>query len=290
MIWQTTRHAIDLTRPRVMAIVNVTPDSFSDGGRHASAEAAIRRCEQALAEGADLLDLGGESTRPGAEPVSAEEEWRRLEPVLGAALLLGCPVSLDTMKTEVMRRGLDLGIDIVNDVRALRADGAPEVVAASAAGVCLMHMRGEPRTMQVDVWQTGDVVDEVRRFLLERVDRLRSLGVAPARIALDPGVGFGKTVEQNFELLARQRELLSLGFPLLAGWSRKSSLGRLTGREVSDRLAASVAAALAAALNGARILRVHDVAATVDALKVWHAAGLLASDVPTAPRAREPIP
>lgn len=275
--WQTTRHRIDLAQPRVMAIVNLTPDSFSDGGRVSPSEGAAR-CERLLAEGADLLDIGGESTRPGAAPVPADEEWRRIEPTLRAALALGCPVSVDTMKTEVMSRALDLGVDIVNDVQALRSPGAAERVAASDAGVCLMHMRGEPRSMQAAEPHYDDVVGEVCRFLGERAAHLRSLGVAAERITVDPGIGFGKTVAHNFELLARQRELLALGYPVLAGWSRKSSLGRLTGREAGERQAASVAAALAAVLNGARIVRVHDVAATVDALKVWRAAGLPAHE------------
>lgn len=277
-IWQTTRYSIDLARPRVMAIVNLTPDSFSDGGTLTGTAAAISRCEALLAEGADILDIGGESSRPGAEPVPADEEWRRVEPVLRAALGFGCPVSLDTMKTEVMVRALALGVDIVNDIQALRAPGAAEAVAASAAGVCLMHMRGQPRSMQSEPPVYGDVVAEVAEFLADRAAVLRGLGVVPARITVDPGIGFGKTVAQNFELLARQRELLALGYPVLAGWSRKSSLGAVTGRPVEDRLAASVAAALAAVLHGARIVRVHDVAATVDALKVWSAAGLPAEE------------
>lgn len=274
MIWQTTRFEIDLRRVRVMGIVNLTPDSFSDGGRLATAASAIAHCEALLAEGADLLDIGGESSRPGAEPVPADEEWRRVEPVLRAAMALGCPVSVDTMKTEVMQRALGLGVDIVNDIQALRAPGAAEAVAASAAGVCLMHMRGEPRSMQAQPPVYGDVVAEVAAFLGERARVLRELGVAPTRITLDPGIGFGKTVAHNFELLARQRELLALGYPVLAGWSRKSSLGAVTGRPVAERLVASVAAALAAVHQGARIVRVHDVAATVDALKVWQAAEL----------------
>lgn len=275
-IWQTSRFAIDLSRPRVMAIVNLTPDSFSDGGSLGNAATATHRCEQLLAEGADILDIGGESSRPGADPVPADEEWRRVDLVLRAALSLGCPVSLDSMKTEVMRRALDLGVDIVNDIRALRAPGAVEVVAASGAGVCLMHMRGEPRSMQVEAPLYGDVLAEVAAFLAERAQLLRTMGVDAARITVDPGIGFGKTVAHNFQLLARQRELLALGYPLLAGWSRKSSLGTVTGRAAEDRLAASVAAALAAVLNGASVVRVHDVAATVDALKVWQAAGLVA--------------
>jgi dihydropteroate synthase len=275
MFWQTTRFRIDLSRPRIMGIVNVTPDSFSDGGRHGQAQAAIRHCEQLLREGADILDVGGESSRPGADPVPLEEELRRVLPVLEAAAKLGAPVSVDTYKSEVMRAALDLGVDIVNDINALRAPGAAETVSAHpACGVCLMHMQGEPRSMQAGEPAYADVVDEVKRFLHERAQVLRTVGVAAERIALDPGIGFGKTVAHNFALLARQPELLALGYPLLAGWSRKSSLGAVTGKPVGDRLIASVAAALAAAQQGARILRVHDVAETREALQVWEAAGL----------------
>lgn len=276
MDWQTTRYRIDLTKPRVMGIVNVTPDSFSDGGRHATTAAAIAHAERLVAEGADILDIGGESTRPGAAPVNVDEELARVLPVIEAALGFGVPLSVDTLKPEVMRAAIAAGVDIVNDVQALRRPGALEAVAASpAVGVCLMHMRGDPRTMQQ---QTGydDVVAEVADFLRARLDVLTGAGIAAERVALDPGIGFGKTVEQNLELLRRQRELLALGRPLLLGWSRKSTLGAVTGRTVDERLPASLAAALAAVLQGARIVRVHDVAATVDALKLWDAAGLLA--------------
>jgi dihydropteroate synthase len=275
MHWQTTRFRIDLTRPRVMGIVNVTPDSFSDGGAHASVAAAIAHCERLLGEGADLLDLGGESTRPGSRPVSAEEELARVLPVLDAALTLGCPVSVDTSKVEVMAAVLARGADVVNDIHALQAPGALDAVAAHpSCGVCLMHMRGTPESMQRDP-QYDDVIDEVAAFLRERETALTARGVAAERIVVDPGIGFGKSVAHNTELLRRQRELLALGRPLLVGWSRKSTLGAITGREVGQRQAASVAAALAAVHAGACILRVHDVAATVDALKVWQAAGLL---------------
>ncbi|MBA3588399.1 dihydropteroate synthase [Methylibium sp.] len=276
MIWQTARHAIDLAAPRVMGIVNTTPDSFSDGGRHAGAKAALAHCEALLREGADILDIGGESSRPGSDAVMLAEELARVMPVLQEAVKFGVPVSVDTTKPEVMRAALEVGCDIVNDINALRAPGALEVVAAHpACGVCLMHMRGEPKSMQADP-HYGDVVAEVADFLRERMQALLARGVGPARIALDPGIGFGKTPAHNFELLARQRELLALGAPLLAGWSRKSSLGTLTGRPVEGRLVASVASALAAVQLGARIVRVHDVAETVDALKVWRAAGLCA--------------
>jgi dihydropteroate synthase len=271
--WQTTRHRIDLTRARVMGIVNVTPDSFSDGGRLVDTAAAIAHCETLVREGADLLDIGGESTRPGALPPGEDEEAARVLPVLRAALTLGVPVSVDTSSPALMRRALDLGVDIVNDVRAFRRPGACELLAAHGrAGVCLMHMLGEPDTMREQA-RYRDVVAEVGTFLRQRTDQLVAAGVAAARIVVDPGIGFAKTAEHNLALLQRQRELQDLaGRPLLVGWSRKSTLGLITGRPVGERLAASVAAALAAVARGAAIVRVHDVAATVDALKVWRAA------------------
>ena len=272
MIWQTARFDIDLSRPRVMGIVNVTPDSFSDGGAHAEAASALAHCERLLAEGADILDIGGESTRPGAATPDLEEELRRVLPVVRGAVTLGCAVSVDTSRPEVMHAVLDLGADIVNDVRALQRPGAVEALASHPrAGVCLMHMRGEPGTMQADT-AYGNVVAEVRDFLLQRSALLAAAGIARERVVLDPGIGFAKTPDQNLELLARQRELAATGYPLLAGWSRKSTLGVITGRPVGERLAASVAAALAAVHHGASIVRVHDVAATVDAIKVWRAA------------------
>ena len=274
--WQTTRFQIDLSQPRVMGIVNVTPDSFSDGGQHATTVAALRHAERLVKEGADILDIGGESTRPGAPLVSLEEEWARIAAVLEGALQLGVPVSVDTHKAEVMRRALDLGVDIVNDVRALCAPQALEVVAAHrSCGVCLMHMQGNsPADMQQSTDYT-DVVEQVRDFLKARMDALHQAGIDPERVTLDPGIGFGKAPEHNLELMRRQPELLSLGRPLLLGWSRKSTLGHLTGRPVSERLAASLAAGLASLQHGAAILRVHDVAETVDAIRVWRAAGLV---------------
>ncbi|MFT3856961.1 MAG: dihydropteroate synthase [Aquabacterium sp.] len=274
-IWQTTRFDIDLSRPRIMGIVNVTPDSFSDGGRHLHAEDALRQCERLIEDGADILDIGGESSRPGAPTLSVDEEWARIEPVLRAAVGLNVPVSVDTCKTEVMRRALDVGVDILNDIRALQAPGAEALVAQHGrCGVCLMHMKGAPSTMQ-DAPQYPDVVEEVKAFLAERLTRLRHQGVAPERIVLDPGFGFGKTPEHNIALMQRQPELLGLGAPLLVGWSRKSTLGHITGRPVDERMPASVAAALAGVQLGARVVRVHDVAATADALKVWRAFGML---------------
>jgi dihydropteroate synthase len=267
--WQTTRFRIDLGRPRVMGIVNVTPDSFSDGGLHAGTEAAIAHCQQLCAEGADLLDIGGESTRPGAHAPSVDEERERVMPVLRHALRLGVPVSVDTRRAALMREALEAGADIVNDVQALRGEGAEAVLADFPhAGICLMHMRGDPATMQ-QAPTYADVVAEVSQFLAQRAARLQALGVAAQRIVLDPGLGFGKTLAHNIELHRGIPVLMELGFPVLVGWSRKSALGTITGRPVQQRLAASVAAALAAAQRGARVLRVHDVAATVDALRVW---------------------
>lgn len=273
--WQTTRFSIDLSRPRVMGIVNVTPDSFSDGGRHADTAAALRHAQRLVEEGADILDIGGESTRPGAPSVPAEEEWARIDGVLRGALSWGVPLSVDTCKPEVMQRALDLGADIVNDVKALGAPGALSTVARHpSCGVCVMHMRGSPATMQ-HAPAYDDVVEEVRDFLGSRLQALGEAGIALERITLDPGIGFGKTPQHNLELLRRQDELLGLGRPLLLGWSRKSTLGEVTGRPVEQRLAASLAAALGAVRQGAAIVRVHDVAQTVDALRVWGAAGLL---------------
>ena len=270
MFWQTSRFRIDLSRPRVMGIVNLTPDSFFDGGRDAAA--GIAQSERLVAEGADILDLGGESTRPGASPPDPSVEMARVLPVLRHAVGLGVPISVDTSQPALMQAALDMGADIINDVRALTRPGAAAVVAAHpSAGICLMHMQGEPPTMQAAP-HFDDVVGEVAAYLRDRASDLAALGVAPDRIVLDPGVGFGKTDEHNWTLLRRQRELLALGYPLLVGWSRKGSLGRLTGRPLAERLAASVAAALAAIAQGATVVRVHDVAATVDAIAVWQAA------------------
>jgi len=273
MIWQTSRYRIDLSRPRVMGIVNLTPDSFSDGGSYASPAAALAHCEQLLRDGAEILDIGGESTRPGSPAVPLDEELARVLPVLREAVRLGAPVSVDTYKPEVMRAALDLGADIVNDIWALRQPGAAALVAQHPlCGVCLMHMHRDPQTMQVSK-MAGDAVPAVRAFLVERAQALERLGVARARITLDPGVGFGKSVAQNFALLSRQDELLSAGYPLLVGWSRKSSLGRVTGIEQADaRMLPSVVAALLAVERGARVVRVHDVRETVAALAVWQAA------------------
>jgi len=271
MHWQTSRHLIDLTRPRVMGIVNVTPDSFSDGGRYASTRAALAHCEQLLTEGADILDIGGESTRPGTPPVPLEEELARVLPVLREAVTLGVPVSVDTYKPEVMREALRQGADIINDIWALQRPGAREVIAAHPnCGICLMHMHGEPRTMQRSP-MAGDAVPQVAALLRQASLALQELGVDRGRIAWDPGIGFGKTVDQNFALLARQHELLAAGYPLVVGWSRKSSLGSVTGLAVDERLCASVAAALLAVERGAHVVRVHDVKQTLAALTVRNA-------------------
>jgi dihydropteroate synthase len=281
--WRTARFEVDLSRPRVMGIVNVTPDSFSDGGRYSDEVAAIQHCEQLLAEGAELLDVGGESTRPGAHTPSTDEELARVLPVLRHAVTLGVPVSVDTSEPAVMRAALELGVDIVNDVRALRRAGALQAVAAHpSAGLCLMHMQGEPGTMQAAP-RYEDPLQDVASFLAARRDAALAAGIGAERIVLDPGIGFGKSVAHNLALLARQQELLSLGSPLLVGWSRKSTLGAVTGRPVGERLVASVAAALIAVERGARILRVHDVAATVDALKVWCATMAAAQTTRPAP-------
>lgn len=272
MFWQTTRYRIDLSSPRIMGIVNVTPDSFSDGGRHVEVHAALQHCERLLKDGAHVLDIGGESTRPGSPPVSLDEELVRVLPVLRGALTLGVPISIDSYKPEVMRVALDLGVDILNDIWALRQEGAEElVVHHPSCGVCLMHMHRDPQTMQT-VPMEGDVLPQVRGFLAEAARRLRARGVAPERIVLDAGIGFGKTVEQNFALLARQNELFDLGYPWLAGWSRKSSLGSVTDlTSAAERIVPSVAAAVLAVERGAAIVRVHDVRETSQALQVLEA-------------------
>ncbi len=286
-MWQTARFQIDLSRPRVMGIVNVTPDSFSDGGRHFTPGGGfadvLAHCERLIRDGADLLDIGGESTRPGAPPVPLQEELARVLPAVREAVRLGVPVSIDTYKPEVMQAALDLGADIINDIWALRQPGALRVVAAHpSCGVCLMHMHREPATMQA-LPMEGDVVPQVLSFLARAGQDVQSAGVARNRIVLDTGVGFGKTVAQNFSLLARQREFLAAGYPLLAAWSRKSSLAAVCGSAavgganasplaMAERMVPSVAAAVLAVERGARIVRVHDVRETALALKVWSAA------------------
>jgi dihydropteroate synthase len=263
-------HRLSLVRPLVIGIVNTTPDSFSDGGRWLDEQAALRHAFELLEEGADILDVGGESTRPGAEAVPVDEELRRVLPVIEALALRGCAVSVDTRKPEVMRAALDAGAAMVNDVMALRAPGALEAVAASDAAVCLMHMQGEPGTMQqAPVY--ADVVADVKRFLQGRVQACVAVGIGPERVVIDPGFGFGKTLEHNLALLAHLDRLTDLGVPVLAGLSRKSMLGTLTGRSGGERDFAGIAAHLAAVARGARLVRVHNVAAMRDALAIWNA-------------------
>jgi dihydropteroate synthase len=270
---QCGRFGFDLAqRPLVMGILNVTPDSFSDGGRYQALEFAMERAEQMIKDGVDIIDIGGESTRPGSPSVPVQEELDRVMPVIYALRELGYALSIDTCKPEVMREAIIAGADMINDINAFRAPGAIEAVADSDVGLCVMHMQGTPQDMQAEpVYQ--DVVEEVNAFLRERLDALLAAGVTRERVTIDPGFGFGKTVAHNVALLRSinhmQREL---GLPVLAGLSRKSMIGALTGRPVEQRLAGSLGGALAAVAQGARIVRVHDVAETVDALKVWNAA------------------
>jgi dihydropteroate synthase len=276
-VWRAGRFAWAVgadTRPLVMGIVNVTPDSFSDGGQHMTKELAIRHGESLIFEGADIVDVGGESTRPGAPEVSVETELSRVLPVIRALVASGHCVSIDSRKPEVMREAIAAGASIVNDVMALTAPGAVEVCADADVGVVLMHMQGQPGTMQAaPVYE--NVVAEVSDFLRQRALVCEAAGIARERIALDPGFGFGKTLEHNLLLTKALDRLVALGYPVLAGWSRKATLGKLTGRTVAaERVHASVAAALVCVERGARIVRVHDVAATVDALKVWRAMSL----------------
>jgi len=258
---------LDLSRPVVMGVLNVTPDSFSDGGRFATLDAAVLEARQMAAEGAAIIDVGGESTRPGAAEVSEDEEISRVVPVIEAMSGLGVAISIDTSKPRVMQAAVSAGASIVNDVYALRRDGALAMAASLEVAVCLMHMQGEPRTMQENP-RYDDVAGEVSAFLSERVAACMAAGVPRERIVVDPGFGFGKTALHNVELLANLDRLGTLGLPLLVGLSRKSTLGALTGRPVEGRLAAGVAAAVLAVERGAHIVRTHDVAATLDALKV----------------------
>jgi len=260
--------ALDLTTPVVMGILNVTPDSFSDAGRFASFDAALAHALEMIEAGAGIIDIGGESTRPGAAEVSEQDEIDRVVPLVAAlARRVRVPISVDTSKPGVIRAAIDAGAALINDVRALREPGALEVLAATRAGVCLMHMQGEPRTMQRDPTYV-DVVTEVRAFLRKRVAACLALGITADRIAIDPGIGFGKRLEHNLALLAALPQFVEAGLPLLIGVSRKSLFGTLLGRPVERRLAGGLAIATASALAGANILRVHDVAETVDAVKV----------------------
>jgi dihydropteroate synthase len=262
------KFTLELTRPLLMGVVNVTPDSFSDGGRYLSCDAAIAHARKLIEEGADIVDIGGESTRPGAEPVSLDEERRRVLPVVTALADCAVPVSVDTRHTELMREAIAAGASFVNDISAGEGIGALEAIAQTAAAVCLMHKQGEPQTMQQQP-HYADVVTEVRDYLRERLEAALAAGVPRERIVIDPGFGFGKTFEHNLALLRDLPALAALGVPLLAGLSRKAMLGRITGRKPDERVHASVAAALFAAERGARILRVHDVTATRDAIAVW---------------------
>lgn len=265
------RFELSLDRPLIMGIVNVTPDSFSDGGQHASADAAIAHAHDLIRQGAHILDIGGESTRPGAPSVSVAEELVRTLPVLEGLRPTGIPLSIDTLKPEVMKAALDAGADILNDISGFQNKASIQIAANHGhCGLIAMHMQGTPATMQNAPSYT-DVVDEVRTFLVNRATALQHAGVQRQRIMLDPGLGFGKTVEQNYSLLAQLEALTDLGMPVLVGLSRKSMLGAITGKAVNDRLAASLAGALAAAARGASVLRVHDVGATTDALAVWQA-------------------
>ena len=268
MLLHCGKFQLDLSRPLVMGIVNVTPDSFSDGGQHLQLEAAIAHAHRLIAEGADIIDIGGESTRPGAQPVSLQEELDRVLPVVEALRGITVPISIDTCKPQVMCAAIVSGIQMVNDINALQDAAAMSAVAASDVAVCLMHKQGSPQTMQAQP-RYRDVVAEVSKFLRERIAAAAAAGIARERITIDPGFGFGKTLEHNLDLLRHLGKLRELGVPVLAGLSRKSMLGALTGREAGDRVAASVAAALIAVQQGAAIVRVHDVRETVDALKVW---------------------
>lgn len=272
-ILQCGRYGFDLdARPVVMGILNVTPDSFSDGGRFQSLEFALSRAEEMIAEGVDIIDIGGESTRPGSPKVPLDEELRRVIPVVYALRDLGKPLSVDTYKPEVMREAIIAGVDMINDINGFRAPGALEAVADSDCGLCVMHMQNTPETMQQNP-AYGDVVGEVTAFLRERVEAMVAAGIERKRLCVDPGFGFGKTAEHNYLLLRNIGAMRQqLGLPLLAGVSRKSMIGAVTGKPVEQRLAGSLAGALAAVAQGARVVRVHDVAETVDALKVWQAA------------------
>ena len=267
--WLCGRFEFDLKRPILMGIVNVTPDSFSDAGQHAQTDRAIAHARELVQEGADILDIGGESTRPGAMPVSIQEELARIMPVIQAMLHSGVAISVDTCKPEVMQAVLDKGVDIINDVRGMRDVAAQRIVARHGhCGICVMHMQGEPRTMQREP-RYDNVVNDVRAQLVQQAQTLEKQGIQSARICLDPGIGFGKTVEQNYQLLANLEVLVSSGYPIALGVSRKSMLGAITGRAVDQRLPGSLAAALAGVMLGARILRVHDVRETHDAWVVW---------------------
>ena len=277
-VWQAGRFRIDLAQPKIMGIANITPDSFSDGGSYSqNVKTALAHAERLLKDGADILDIGGESTRPGADYVPPEEEWRRVAPILAEVAKWNVPVSVDTRRTEIMRRALEQGVaDIINDVAALTDEGALALLARQPdTGICLMHMRGLPENMQ-DNPQYGDVAGEVARYLSDRAEACMEAGIDAERLVLDPGFGFGKNLQHNIELMRHLPELMAeTGFPLLIGVSRKRMIGELTGEaDAAERVHGSVAAALASVARGAQIVRVHDVKATADALKVWRALGV----------------
>lgn len=270
-VWRCGRFDLELDRAVVMGVLNVTPDSFSDGGQHGAVDGAIRHALTLIEQGAGIIDIGGESTRPGAQPVSIAQELARVLPVVEALRDSNIPISVDTCKPEVMRAVLEAGADIINDISGFRHLAAREVVASHPrCGICVMHMQGEPRTMQQSPYY-DDVTEEVVRSLLESAHGLEALGMESARIALDPGFGFGKSVTHNYDLMRGLGRLADLGYPVLIGVSRKSMIGAVTARPVDQRLAGSLAATLAAIARGARIVRVHDVQQTVDAIRVWEA-------------------
>ena len=275
--WRCGRFLFDFSkrqRPIVMGILNATPDSFSDGGKFRTPKDAIAQAELMIKNGVDLIDIGGESTRPGAEPVSLQEELDRVMPVIESLRDCGVPLSIDTYKAQTMRQALSAGVDCVNDIWALRQEGSIEaVLESSQCGIVLMHMQRDPLTMQFNP-EYSDVVAEVMQFLQERASLLLSKGVDQSRIAIDPGFGFGKSLEHNLEMLNKFASFSSLGYPVLAGISRKSMIGKVTGKDTNERVAPSIAAAIMAAYRGARIVRVHDVPETVDALKLWEAVHL----------------
>lgn len=269
-LWRTTRFELDLSQPRVMGILNLTPDSFSNTKQLVTDTQAIAHAEKMVDAGASILDIGGESTRPGAAALTHEEEWRRISGVLKQLIKWNVPLSVDTYHPQTMAKALDMGVDIINDIWALRRAGCVEAVAASKCGICLMHMHGEPQTMHLNP-MLGDVLDSVQTFFYQLLALTDKAGIQQNRLVIDPGIGFGKTVTQNFELLRKQQQLLNLGIPLMVGWSNKSSLGAVSGLPVEDRLAPSLAAAVLALERGAKILRVHAVAETIAALAVWRA-------------------
>jgi dihydropteroate synthase len=267
-LWRTTRFELDLARPLVMGIVNVTPDSFFDGGIHSTTQAALLHAQRLIDEGADILDIGGESTRPGSQPLTADQEWQRIMPVLMQLIKLNIPLSVDTYHLETMQKAVDMGVDIVNDIWGLRQRGVMDFVAKNECGICVMHMHGDPTTMQLQPI-TANIMDSLNTFFCQQLALTDQMGIERNRLVLDPGIGFGKSVQQNFEILRQQAQLLELGLPLMMGWSNKSSLGVVSGLPVNQRLVPSIAAAILAVERGAKILRVHAVAETVAALSVW---------------------